>query len=317
MKRLFIFLLLLVVMLGIQNCKSLRSNNYEDTYIKKSILHNGKERTYLLHLPPQDKMNNALPLVFNLHGGGGTAEGNIKLTNGRLNQLSDEEGFILVYPQGLRKSWNDGRAGDFSYAAKNNIDDVGFFKLLIEQLKAAYPIDPDRIYTCGMSNGGFMSMRLACELSGTIRAAGVLTATLSETLAQTCAPDQPVSILLMNGTADPLVPYDGGVVKVLGSERGKILSTDQTIDFWVEQNQCKTTASKERLSDVAPDDGTRIDVFTFSNCRNNSDVVLYKIHGGGHTWPGGLQYLGEKLIGKTSRDIDASDVLWNYFKSLQ
>lgn len=296
-------------------CKFAGTQKHNDEVISYKMNWQGYERLYLVHLPPKEKMQKALPLLFHLHGGGGTAKSNIGLTFGRFNDLADRDGFILVYPQAVEKNWNDGRQSDLVKAWKENIDDVGFIVAIIEKLKQQYSIDTERIFTTGMSNGGFMSSRLLCDKAAFFRGGAILTASLSKDYLPKCQPAKPTAVLIMNGTDDPLVPYDGGQIKVFKKTRGVIISTDEIVQFWQEQNACTTKKPTVNLPDKIAD-GTTVSVEEYTNCSDRGSLILYKINGGGHTWPGGKQYLGEKWIGKTNRDIVACDVIWSYFKSL-
>ena len=177
-----------------------------------SLHHADRERSFILHRPTAAASGTARPLLIVMHGGGGDARGIIDITRGRFNELADAENFYVVYPQGVDKSWNDGRVDVRSTAHKENIDDVGFLKQMIETIAANHTIDRTRVFATGISNGGFMSYRLACELSGTVRAVAPVTAQLSKDLLPDCKPNQPVGVLMINGTLDPLVPYDGGTV---------------------------------------------------------------------------------------------------------
>ena len=275
----------------------------------------GYERSYLVHLPPEAKMQGPLPILLHLHGGGGTAQSNMVLTFGRFNELADRDGFIVVYPNAVEKNWNDGRKSNLVKAWQENIDDVGFIAAIIDELKAKYNIDKERMFTTGMSNGGFMSSRLLCDRADLFRGGAILTASLSRDYLPNCNPSKAVAVMLMNGTDDPLVPYDGGQIKVFNKTRGEIISTDEWIAFWEAKNECNTKLAKRQLADKAAD-GTRVEVEEYTDCKDDGALILYRIKGGGHTWPGGKQYLGERLIGKTSRDIVACDVIWEYFKSL-
>jgi polyhydroxybutyrate depolymerase len=278
---------------------------------RRTITHDGLERTYYLHIPSSYDGTAPTPLVMALHGGGGSAEKMNKLTNGGLNLLADQQGFIVVYPQGVDKHWNDGR----KTINETNADDVGFLSTLIDHLAAEYNIDTQRVYATGISNGGFMSFRLACELSDKISAIAPVTAALSTDLAPTCSPSQPVSILLINGTDDPLVPWEGGEIEVGRHKRGKVLSTADTIEFWAAQNHCATSPIITQEPDSDPNDGTQVRRESRKWCDNGTEVVLYAIEGGGHTWPGGWQYLPERIVGKTSRDIDANQIIWRFFQT--
>ncbi len=275
----------------------------------------GYERSYMVHLPPVEKMQRPIPLLFHIHGGGGTAKGTPGLTFGRFNELADRDGFIVVYPNAINKNWNDGRRLEDVLAWKEDIDDVGFITAIVDELKQKHNIDAHRIFTTGMSNGGFMSSRLLCDRADIFRGGAILTASLSKDYLPKCNPEKPVAVMVMNGTDDPLVPYDGGQVKVFRKTRGEIVSTDEIIAFWKAKNGCTIKKNTVQLPDTAAD-GTTVSVTEYSQCDDQGDLVLYTINGGGHTWPGGKQYLGKVLIGKTNRDIVACDVIWDFFKVL-
>jgi polyhydroxybutyrate depolymerase len=278
----------------------------------------GRERTYWLHLPPEDKMAGPLPVLFNLHGGGGTGKGAVRLTYGRFNQLADREGFIVVYPDAVARNWNDGRTAHLKPENKD-VDDVGFIAEITKRLQESHPIDPDRIFTVGMSNGGFMSSRLLCDRADLFRGGAIVTATLAAEYVDRCDPDKPVAILVMNGTDDPLVPYGGGHIRLLwnGASRGEVISTDDFIELWKEKNGCAGQKTAIDLPDRKKWDGTTVHVTTYTNCRSGGALKMYRIEGGGHTWPGGRQYLGKALIGNTSREMNACYEIWDFFASLE
>ncbi|MCR9145281.1 MAG: esterase [bacterium] len=281
------------------------------------LQHEGRERSYILHRPAAAASvdpANPRPLLIVMHGGGGTARGAINITRGRFNELADAENFYVVYPTGFDKSWNDGRVDLRSTAHREKIDDVGFLKRVIESIAGEYPIDRARIFSTGISNGGFMSMRLACDLSETVRAVAPVTAQLSRDLFAMCKPQRPVGMLLVNGTDDPIVPYDGGTIELFWTERGEILSTDDTLRFWARRNRCSAQPVVAELPDRDPKDETRVDRVRYPNCATGRDVELLRVRGGGHTWPGGSPYLSERLVGKVSNDIIACDEIWNFFR---
>ena len=287
----------------------------KNSLIKRSILWQGIERNYLIHLPPVDYMLTSMPVIVNLHGGGGTAKGTSRLNKGRFNELADQDGFIVVYPNAIDKSWNDGRSQILKPENKD-IDDVGFIAAIIQELKEVYDVDLTKIYATGMSNGGFMTTRLLCDRADLFRGGAVVTASISKEYFPNCKPSQKVGVLVMNGTADPLVPYDGGQIKVFRKTRGEILSTDDYLDFWIANNQCNADPTITELPDSMPHDGTTVTISQY-NCDPDNPVVLYRVNGGGHTWPGGKQYLGKRLIGVTSRELNACEVIWDFFKSLE
>jgi len=273
----------------------------------ESTVVGARTRRYLIHLPEMSKNNKPLPLVLIFHGGGSDPEGTVRYT--RFDSLADREGFIAAYPEGTLKQWNDGRL------MAPMSDDVGFVRTLVEDLKKKYKIDPKRIYATGISNGAMMSQRLACEMSDIFAAVASVAGTLPDDLSSRCKPTRPISVLLMHGTDDPLVPYNGGSI-TLGSRAigGKVWSAKDTLDFWSKHDRCSEKAKTTLLADADSNDGTRISRESYSACSADTAVELLTVTGGGHTWPGGIQYLPERFIGKTSKDIDGTTVIWQFFK---
>ena len=272
-----------------------------------TLLHDDLEREFIIYTPAS--INKELvPVVLVLHGGGGDASAIRRQT--RFDVVAEEGGFLAVYPNGVNNAWNDGRTD-----LQRESDDVGFISALIDLLIADFNADPEKIFVTGLSNGGFMSFRMACELSNRISGIASVAATLSVQLVDMCEPDAPVGVLIMNGTDDPIVPYDGGKVTLVDITRGAIWSTDATISFWATHNQCIDTPTEVQLRDRAPFDGTHVFVTAYTACQ--APVSLYRVEGGGHTWPGRRQNLPFELIGRVSRDINASEVIWSFFASLQ
>ncbi|MFP2994757.1 PHB depolymerase family esterase [Spongiivirga sp. MCCC 1A20706] len=275
-----------------------------------------RSRTYQIYFPSEEFSDQNMPILFVLHGGGGNATDMQRSTLNRFNELAEIHGFIVVYPEGFEKQWNDGRdVTGIVTAWDENIDDVGYVAEIAKQLTDNFNIDERRIFTSGISNGGFMSSRLLCDRSDLFSGGAIITATLSETYSNNCNPDDPNSIIVFNGTEDPLVPYEGGQVTILGQERGLVLGTEAYMQFLATANGCETTPLISSLPDNE-DDGTTVQLYEYISCTNQSKIQLYRIEGGGHTWPGGQELLPEVLVGKTSREIIACDVIWEFFSSL-
>lgn len=276
----------------------------------------GMQRTYLLHLPRVHDLAKPAPLIIILHGGGGTAERMVRLTNGGLSRLAEKEGFLVVYPNGVDKRWNDGRSKEETgwRAHRENADDVGFISALIDELVRTRNADPRRVYVTGVSNGGQMAHRLACEIAHKIAAIAPVIAQMPAHFSPRCKPAKPVSVLMMPGTDDPLIPWEGGTIRLGRQTFGKALSVRETVKFWTRHNGCPETPEVSSEPDRDPADGTRVRKEAYKGCRERTSVVLYAIEGGGHTWPGGYQYLPESIVGKISRDIDAAEVIWEFFR---
>ena len=254
----------------------------------------------------------ATPLVVALHGGGGN--GQKMATLSRLSLLADQNGFIVAYPEAVERHWNDGRGLSQYRSQRENIDDVGFISGMIDAIAGDYNLDEGRVYVTGASNGAMMSLRLGCELADKIMALAPVIGSMPENLVSECSPARPVPLLMINGSDDPLVPWEGGYVHFFRKKLGKIISVPQTIEFWVARNGCSPDPQITIAPDTDPEDGTRVQKSVYGQCADGADVVLYEIKGGGHTWPGGYQYLPELLIGKTNRDLDASRAIWDFFQ---
>ena len=302
--------LVLILVAGL-SCYPARDGNGK-RLVRINLEAGGRARYALLHVPA-NRPAGPCPLLLVLHGGGGKPEGMVSLTKGRFNERADGAGFYVAYPEGLRRSWNDFRNDEISYAHREKIDDAGFLSALIDRIAADYPIDRNRVFATGISNGGFMSYRLACQLSDRIRGIAAVAATHPADQEGKCAPSRPMDIMIINGTGDPIVPYNGGEVELLGSRRGRVVSTDDTVRFWTAFNRCPGNPSVQDLPAGDADDSTRVRKISYGPCSGGTRVVLFRVEGGGHAWPGGYHYLPTGLIGHTSRGINACDEIWNFF----
>jgi polyhydroxybutyrate depolymerase len=251
--------------------------------------------------------------VFVLHGGGGSGAGMELLTRGTFNRIADRDGAIVVYPDGVDRHWNDGRDLPET-AARERVDDVGLMLALVAGLASEHALDRGRIFATGISNGGFMSMRLACDAATTFAAVAPVTATLSERLGSRCNPARSIAVAIVNGTEDPLVPWSGGTVRMLGASRGDVWSAQKTFERWLELDACRARATDARV-DRIPDDETALIVHHGSDCRDRVEVRLYEIQGGGHTWPMGASYAREWLVGRVSRELDATQEIWKFMQA--
>lgn len=269
-----------------------------------TLVADGVARTYLLHVPPIGG-SGPRPLVIELHGGGGQAEGMERLTH--LTASTDPRGWLVVAPDGVGHQWNDGRPG-----VGSDVDDVAFIRALIDGVAARTPVDTTRVFATGISNGAMMTGRLACEMADRFAAVAQVDGTLGEDVADRCAPARPVSLLLIAGTADPLVPYGGGEVGAgLGLSRGVVVGAEPYLHDWLVRDRLAGTSPS--IDQLAPD--TTVTTYSGGGARAPR-VAFYRVEGAGHTWPGGAQYLPAFVIGSTSRTFSASEVIVDFFASV-
>jgi polyhydroxybutyrate depolymerase len=256
------------------------------------IISSGETRQYLLYVPKTYNRSMLTPLVISLHGGALWPAAEMGIS--RWNEVAEEQNLIVVYPSGsdVPRVWPMG--------PRSLGLDVRFISDLIDKLEAEYNIDPNRIYADGMSNGGGMAFALSCRLSDRIAAVGAVAAAL--VLPNCLGDSRPVPTVAFHGTADPLVPYQGGSSPFAPG-------TFPSIRDWTarvaRRNQCKGDPSDIRIT-------ASVRRLAYTNCANNADVILYSVEGGGHTWPGG-KHLPESLVGRTTRDISATRLMWAFF----
>lgn len=186
-------------------------------------------------------------------------------------------------------------------------DDIAFFNRMLDQMSTKFSVDSSRIYAAGLSEGGFMSLRVGCALSDRIAAVAALGAAMPKTMI--CVPTRPVPLVMINGTSDPVVPYGGGTEH---NRNLRVISVEDTAKAWARIDRCAEKPDKSKLSAQAKG-GMETKVDTYSGCQQDAQVVLYSVKGAGNTWPGGEQYEAEKTIGKTSQDLNADEVIWKFF----
>ena len=263
--------------------------------INGSIVHDGIVRTYKLYVPAIYNANMAVPLLFNFHGY--TSNSNEQMIYGNFRNIADTANFLVVHPQGTldlnnTTHFNVGWGG-------SSVDDVGFTEALIDSLSAAYSIDQNRIYAVGMSNGGFMSFKLACDLSAKIAAVGSVTGSMTPSTLGNCNASHPMPIIQIHGTTDPTVPYNGSA--------GWTASITNVLNHWATFNNCSSVPTIVNVPNTNALDGSTVEKYTYENGDNCSEVVHFKVTNGQHTWPGSIINLAG-----TNFDINASVEIWNF-----
>ncbi|MHB8068891.1 MAG: extracellular catalytic domain type 1 short-chain-length polyhydroxyalkanoate depolymerase [Desulfobaccales bacterium] len=256
-------------------------------------------RSYLLHIPRTYDSRQPAPLVLAFHGRLGTGKQMEKFTN--LSDLANQQGFIVVYPNGVGRSWNAGHGT--GEAEAKGVDDVNFTAKLIDSLSQTLNIDRHRVYATGFSNGATFVHRLACELSEKIAAIAAVAGTIAPKIGRNCRPQRPVAVLQIHGTADAIVPWEGG----LTGGGGVVESVATTIADWVERNAC--SAKPEVTSK-----GGGVIREAYGSCHEETMVILYRLEGGGHIWPSRYQNLPKKVSGETNHSWDANQAIWDLFR---
>jgi polyhydroxybutyrate depolymerase len=277
----------------------------------QSVPVDGRVRTYRLHIPGGLTETTPAPVVLAFHGGGGNGRSMERLTG--FSRLADREHFVVVYPDAVDGNWVDGRVDMRTTAHRQGVDDVAFIAALLDDLARRHPIDAKRVFATGISNGGIFSHYLAANLADRIAAIAPVAGGLADPFYWTFAPSQPVSVFILQGAADPLMPFDGGAVAWGG--RGQIIATAETVRLWRQQDHTRTFPATGLLPDIDAKDGCRVRWSSWRGGRLDSEVLLYVEEGAGHTWPGGSEYLPKAIIGGVCRDFDASEAIWEFFKA--
>ena len=252
-----------------------------------SIIHDNIYRDYIVYIPLSYNASEPTPLVFNLHGRSSNAYQ--LMWYGDFRSIADSANFIIVHPQGLLNSsgvthWNIGQS---------TVDDIGFFNSLYTRLIFDYNIDLSRVYSTGMSNGGYMSYYLACAMNDKISAIASVTGAMAQYTQTICNPSHPTPIMEIHGTADPTVPFNDIV---------------SGLDYWRKYNNCNFIADTTVVPDLVLGDWSTVEHIVYNNGDNGVTTELFKVNNGGHTWPG-----SSFSIGVTNYDINASVEIWNFF----
>ncbi len=262
----------------------------------------GLPRTYRLHVPAG--LEQPAGLVVNLHGAGQNGRTQADLTN--YDRVADQLGLVVVYPDGIDQTWADGRGA--SAADRRGVDDVGFLTALVDRLARDYGVAPGRVFATGISAGGFMANRLACDRADVFAAIAPVAGTLGSGVP--CTPSQPVAVLASHGTADPVVPFQGGTMNGSGGV-SDIVAAPALAARWRAVDGCQSAPTDDVLP--ATGDGTSVQRFTAVGCAAGTDVVLLEIEGGGHTWPSGSFALPADAVGLTTGVFNASMASGQFF----
>lgn len=283
---------------------------------ERFLQHDEINRRYLVYVP--ESIAPEPSIIFVLHGSISSAETMRGGTAYRFEELAEEKGFLVVYPQGFDKHWNDCRDTADYQANIQNIDDVGFIKKIIDELQKEFSANTAAVYAMGASNGGHMAYRLALEAPRSFAAIAPVMASMPVDANLDCERSgRGLPIAIFNGTADPVSPYEGGVVKVGGNDsRGSVLSSRATAEYWASllghSEETLKKPIKQMIANINQQDDSTVDVQIWSE-PGTAEVRLYTINGGGHTMPS-LRVRMPRFLGPTNADIEAADEIVAFFE---
>lgn len=275
-----------------------------------SLTVDGRERSYVVQAPKEPR--GTLPVVFVFHGGGGRGAG---LAARGYREMVVKESFLAVYPSGWKNNWNDGRNAARIISQQEGVDDVKFVRTIVEDLAKRHKIDRSRVFATGVSNGGIFSHFLAAKAADLFAGIAPVIGGLAEPLAAGFNPSHPISLLVIQGDADPLVPIGGG--PIARSDRGgRVMATNDMLKLYLAHNGIAGAPEITQLPDADPNDGTTTEVRRYPPGRDGVRVEYYLVKGGGHTMPtlGGTRQR-ETAVGKTSHDFDGLKAIWEFFRS--
>lgn len=284
----------------------------QETALKSfSITYNGHVRHAYLYTPGSYHSDRPAPLVLAFHGYLGSGPQMIKTT--RFNELAEKEGFLVAYPETLRlgEKWQ-ANAGP----SDSSEEDVEFIRALIQHIQSSRNVDRKRVYATGFSSGGFFSQRLACEMPDSIAAIAPVSATLGVPVKNSCHLTRPMPAMIINGTSDPVVTWQGEIRRVRFAFKDSVITTvPQAVAFWRDQNHCDAVPEKT-VQVYAARQSKGVQINNYPNCRPPGEVQQIIIQKGGHTWPGSPKKgrLARALVGRTSQEIDATSTIWAFFK---
>jgi len=267
---------------------------YGQQTISATLEHDNLQREYVLYVPANYTGDTAVPLLFNFHGY--TSNATEQMFYGDFRPIADTEGFLIVHPMGTKDITG---TTHFNVGwGSSEVDDVGFAENLINAIASEYNIDLKRVYSTGMSNGGFMSYQLACQLSDKIAAIASVTGSMSPFTFNNCDAQHPTPVLQIHGTEDPTVPYNGGLIAE---------PIESVVQYWVDFNNCKPTPTITQVPDLDATDESTVEHFVYEAGDNQVATEFFKITGGAHTWPSSVFDFSV-----TNYDIDASAEIWKF-----
>lgn len=264
----------------------------------RTFPYDGLDRTYALYVPTTYDPETPTPLLIALHPAGGRAEDMAALTG--FNAIAERENFIVLYPEGPYGYWDYGAGLESWEGITPLLDDPGFIAALLEAMQAEFTLDSTRLYAVGFSNGARMAYRMACELP--LAAIATVAATISDEVTGACPPETRVSVMYVHGLADPVIPWTAKPLHIDEQFISNALSAVETMTFWALQNQCELEPEYFNLPDADPEDGLSVGRVQYASCEAETEILLYGVRGGGHSW-------------RQSPDFDTTEFIWSFLIS--
>ena len=277
----------------------------------ESIFTGGKQRTYLVFVP--SRLPNPAPLVFIFHGAQLPERGiDSILEISHFDRIAEEHQFLAVFPEAYKGIWNDGRVDHHAKSYSEEVDDIGFVRAMLDKTEHQFRVDPGRVYATGFSSGGIFCHYLAGQRSEMLAAIATVSGPMATPNKVWFHPESPLSVLDIHGTKDPFLPYKGGNIIADG---GQVLSAEATAELWAQTDKCRPRYIQLPFPAKLTSHRCYPQSFEWTKGKDNTTVVLYRIVGGGHTWPGSPPGFPANLfVGPVCRDFDASELIWKFFE---
>jgi polyhydroxybutyrate depolymerase len=281
------------------------------TFLDTTLRLSGRDRTFRMFVPSH--LEEPIPIVFVFHGteiAGQGATSIIHLTH--FDRIAETSHFIAVFPEAFDGNWNDGRENEKAQSYLQRIDDVAFVDKILEKVEMTYRVDLHRIYATGFSNGAIFCHYLAANRSTLFAAIAPVSGPLAFPFSKKFHPKDSVSVLEVHGTSDPVVPYAGGRIN---DDGGEVISVEETVEYWSRIDGCKSRYLQLPMVDLNPNDDCYPEKFLWEDGKHDTEVVLCRVVGGGHTWPGNALPFYLFFLGNVCLDFNASQMIWQFFKN--
>jgi polyhydroxybutyrate depolymerase len=281
------------------------------TFHDINLILSGRDRACRIFVPA--RLDESVPVLFVFHGSQVAGHGAASIINlTHFDRIAEANHFIAIFPEAFDGNWNDGRENEMAQSYLQDIDDIAFVDKIMETVKSEYPIDLHRVYATGFSNGAIFCHYLAANRSTLFAAIAPVSGQLASPFSKKFHPKDSVSVLEVHGTSDPVVPYGGGRIS---DDGGEVIGVEETVEYWSRADDCKSRYIQLPMADLNLNDGCYPEKFLWADGKHDTDVVLCRVVGGGHTWPGSSLPFYLFFLGNVCLDFNASEMIWQFFKN--